>query len=53
MLQESIDAISWNLSQKEEEVVNMESRIQGLSLRYKEEKQVNFVYLQPSILDFY
>lgn len=38
-MQESIDTISWTLSQKEEEVKNMESRIQGLSVRYKEEKQ--------------
>jgi SMC interacting uncharacterized protein involved in chromosome segregation len=39
LLQESIDTISWTLSQKEEEVKDMESRIQGLSMRYKEEKQ--------------
>jgi SMC interacting uncharacterized protein involved in chromosome segregation len=38
LLQESIDTISWTLSQKEEEVKNMISRIQGLSVRYREEK---------------
>ena len=38
LLQESIDTISWTISQKEEEVQNMESRIRGLSVRYREEK---------------
>ena len=40
LLSESIDSISWTITQKEEEVTNMENRIQGLSFRYKEEKQV-------------
>ena len=39
-LQETLDSVNWNLSQKDEELRTMDTRIKGLSDRYKEEKEV-------------
>ena len=39
-VQETLDAMAWTFSQKDEELASIESRIKTLNDRYKEEKEV-------------